>query len=330
MALAEYLYIDRTRLDSYFQQLSSPTAFEKVPSWKVSLSLAGPGVEGAQSQFARPYTDHEKIKAVLDHLHASSNIRPPEFNSCPTFVFESLDAIPVRIPIQPGTTLGRDAITLWVAEPKDINGGYRFLIENFAPSDAEPSPISSFSCLQILLDECGESIGDFFSRNVDQYALDVPHDQVITSTGGAFEGLLPLSQRTLDAISITLTLAKIPPDSFRVIGCLPYENEQHFWVAIGDRRYRLQYRGQAATVSRQPRTELSTMLAAKPISLLSSWGAKIGTKREIDALYRVRQSLKEARVLPRDRITTVGYPIFLVAHPSPFTQEYRINSGREG
>lgn len=112
VALVEYIYIDRIRLDSYFQQISSPNTFDKVPSWKVSFSLIGPGVEGTQSPNARPYTDHEKVIAVLDNLYTSSNTCPPEFNPYTNFVFESLDATPVLIPTKDITRLRRDAVTL--------------------------------------------------------------------------------------------------------------------------------------------------------------------------------------------------------------------------
>ncbi len=31
MALVEYLYVDDKRLDSYFEQISSPVTYDKVP-----------------------------------------------------------------------------------------------------------------------------------------------------------------------------------------------------------------------------------------------------------------------------------------------------------
>ena len=48
MKLAEYIYVDERRLNSYFEQLSSPIAYDKVPTWKASLSLTGPTAGGAQ------------------------------------------------------------------------------------------------------------------------------------------------------------------------------------------------------------------------------------------------------------------------------------------
>jgi hypothetical protein len=40
--LTEYLYCDEHSLDSYFEQISHPVAYDKVPVWKAALSLTGP------------------------------------------------------------------------------------------------------------------------------------------------------------------------------------------------------------------------------------------------------------------------------------------------
>jgi hypothetical protein len=56
MALVEYLYVDEERLDTYFQQISSPVTYDKVPVWEASLTITSPGAKGSQQRFARPYT----------------------------------------------------------------------------------------------------------------------------------------------------------------------------------------------------------------------------------------------------------------------------------
>jgi len=68
MALKEYLYIDERRLNSYFEQISSPVKYDKVPVWKASISLTGPNAEGQQARFARPYTKHEKIEKLNEYV----------------------------------------------------------------------------------------------------------------------------------------------------------------------------------------------------------------------------------------------------------------------
>lgn len=39
MPLAEFLFTDDARLDSYFEQIAAPVMYDKVPVWKASLSL---------------------------------------------------------------------------------------------------------------------------------------------------------------------------------------------------------------------------------------------------------------------------------------------------
>jgi hypothetical protein len=41
-SLSEYLYIDRKRLEMYFEQMSSPVTYDKVSVWKVALGLLVP------------------------------------------------------------------------------------------------------------------------------------------------------------------------------------------------------------------------------------------------------------------------------------------------
>jgi hypothetical protein len=47
--LTEYLYVDEQRLNSYFDQITEhPVAYDKIPTWKASLSITGPSAEGTQ------------------------------------------------------------------------------------------------------------------------------------------------------------------------------------------------------------------------------------------------------------------------------------------
>jgi hypothetical protein len=68
MALVEYLYVDEKRLDTYFEQVSSPVTYDKVPEWNAEIGLTGPKGGGKQTRFARPYTVHEKISKVTEYL----------------------------------------------------------------------------------------------------------------------------------------------------------------------------------------------------------------------------------------------------------------------
>jgi len=70
MAVIEYLYVDKRRLDSYFEQISkTPVAYDKVPNWKAGLSISTLGVEASQTRVARPFTTHEKIQTLRQYFN---------------------------------------------------------------------------------------------------------------------------------------------------------------------------------------------------------------------------------------------------------------------
>src|SRR5688500_804445 len=68
MELKEYIFIDERRLQTYFEQISDPVKYVKVPSWKASISITGPSAEGSQTLANRNFTKYEKINTVLHHI----------------------------------------------------------------------------------------------------------------------------------------------------------------------------------------------------------------------------------------------------------------------
>ena len=50
MSLIEYIYIDKSRIDGYFEQISDPVRYDKVPVWNASLGLTGPRAEASQTR----------------------------------------------------------------------------------------------------------------------------------------------------------------------------------------------------------------------------------------------------------------------------------------
>jgi hypothetical protein len=141
--LTEYLYCDNRRLDGYFEQISNPVTYDKVPMWKAGLGLTGPSVEGTQSRPGRPYTVHEKVQKVVSHLRTTKLLDRGRLAyhiaSGREFRVEAMSARRAAIPPRkdfPG-------LSLWVsAEPdagaQDADGnkiGALFLLENFRGSD---------------------------------------------------------------------------------------------------------------------------------------------------------------------------------------------------
>ena len=47
MSLIEYVYVDEKRLDAYFEQISSPVTYDKVPEWNADISITGPKAGGS-------------------------------------------------------------------------------------------------------------------------------------------------------------------------------------------------------------------------------------------------------------------------------------------
>jgi hypothetical protein len=143
--LREYLYIDRARLDSYFEQISTPVTYDKVPIWKTGIALTGPSAEGQQARFARPFTQHEKIQRVREYLHGN------------TWPFATLvgTASRVTVPANAGYSRLR-GLALWVAreannrdDPKTV-----CLLEDYKRDPDPDDPVydgSIYSALVVLL-----------------------------------------------------------------------------------------------------------------------------------------------------------------------------------
>jgi hypothetical protein len=158
MSLVEYLYVDEDRLNSYFEQISSPIAYDKVPVWKAGLSLAGPNAEGQQARFARPFTRHEKIVKLTDYVESHSKDE--------LFVFRIVNCVAARVLVPKERPFGR-SLVLWIASPHDegeANVDTLCLLEDCRKDDdhglgnSELSRLTSWSVLCELLDEVrGES-----------------------------------------------------------------------------------------------------------------------------------------------------------------------------
>jgi len=163
--LAEYLFLDKPRIERYFQQLSEPVKYDKLPVWKIALSLTGPAVEGTQTHPGREFSFQEKLQKVLDHIQGNgllSGVRPSLFNEAgrefhsekTPFIAETLSARQARIERE-----GK-ILTIWVSlQPNTFSSDNRFqptalyLIEDFRGDDEFPSMRSAYSSLWLLAGE---------------------------------------------------------------------------------------------------------------------------------------------------------------------------------
>ena len=103
-SILEYLFVDQPRLDTYFEQISDPVAYDKVPVWKVVLGLTGLSAEKTQSRLGRGYTNHEKLTRLVrylkdkEQLAAERAAHPSNYEK--PFTLESMTARRAHIPIR--------------------------------------------------------------------------------------------------------------------------------------------------------------------------------------------------------------------------------------
>jgi hypothetical protein len=156
----EYLYVDERRLDAYFEQISSPVKYEKIPTWRVGLQIAGPSVEGVQARPSRPFTTHEKIRAVCDYLVSlgMSEQVPTQYSadSMP-FVSKVIDAALLVIPQMENVDTAFHGARIWVShratlKPPAAPSEFLILMEDFPRRDDEPGGchFSIYSSLLLL------------------------------------------------------------------------------------------------------------------------------------------------------------------------------------
>ena len=167
MSLVEFLFVDKRRLDSYFEQIEAPVAYDKVPVWTAEFSLTGPKAAGAQSRQARQWTTYEKVKAVIKYLKENKLLeyeREKKKVGGPgvtEFRFEMCEARKAFIPPDNSRFAGFKGLNIWIAPSLGQPGpGMLFLIEDFQNDDMPPvsTQPSGYSALLTLVAEIRESL----------------------------------------------------------------------------------------------------------------------------------------------------------------------------
>lgn len=175
--MIEYLYVDTRRLDSYFEQISStPVAYDKLPHWKVGLALAGPSIEGMQHGHARPFTTHEKLTKLEEHLATTDALAdlgadcPVSWRASQLFRRATFDAHVMHLPLlvrrRADTAWKPDALKIWLWESRSSESegeaaalvllqDYRGTEDSFC---AHPNGISSQSALYLFISELNDQL----------------------------------------------------------------------------------------------------------------------------------------------------------------------------
>lgn len=240
--LREYLHIDYRRIDSYFEQISDPIKYDKVPVWKIGMKLTGPSAEGSQVRPGRSYTIQEKIDAILKHLHEKQLLGGKNEGA---FNLEKRLATQILIPAKKRGLGKPSLIRVWISLGNKLS--------------LEKGNQGSLNNLILLEDH------------------PVSDDSPWYCAASAYTALLLLGQEIQEA----------------------------------------GYKELAAPLS-NPRTSLDTeeKFAHDPIGFLERLSGRLGSKRLVLALYRVRTSLGQVRrVLNSDFKAdwVVGYSIFIAA-----------------
>jgi hypothetical protein len=291
MPLKDYLYIDHVRLDNYEEQISNPRIYDKVPEWKVGLSLTGLSGEGAQKREARSRTVTEKIQLLVDHLEKNKELYRGRIKwsgnrDLPKFRLETCTAIPIRVPRvrHPRSDHSSDELVLWAS---DDGTSRLFLLQDDGRSDdpKDYSLRSAFNTLLLLYES-----GVVLSREHDS--------EYMSGKRARLEAQVCKEKRRSGGSGMRLDRAQD----------LGFEGEQIY--AEVDRRL------EADTSLINPHDEkLKQDFAVNPVATLRKLGAHASSSRTIETLYVVRDVYVEradsAEVEPRG--VTFGYPIYIAS-----------------
>ncbi|WP_340202658.1 hypothetical protein [Ascidiimonas sp. W6] len=167
--ILEYLYIDESRLDKYFQQFSSPEKTEKSILKKFKLGITNAGFEINQSKRKREYTLIEKIEMFEKHItkHKQLNHGRPNdrkrWNSTKVFVKENI--IAQKVYLAPSENKVNNGLNIWIEENKfkeygadKFQNGHLFLIEDFKGEDKQPRILSGYTILNLVIDDYYEEL----------------------------------------------------------------------------------------------------------------------------------------------------------------------------
>src|SRR5918993_499647 len=200
LSLTEYLYVDTRRLDSYFEQISPPVAYDKVPVWKAGLSITTLGADAEQTRHPRHFTTHEKATKLMEYLQDKRLVvahQPKDANWTQgnEYHVADLQAVKIFIPPKPELYDAFDGANLWLSSFSYPDAATRdvclVLLEDFKGDDKPPkaSDTSAFSSLSVL----NRALREYGLRQVDKgfartKMADVMRGMLSTSESHWFSG----------------------------------------------------------------------------------------------------------------------------------------------
>lgn len=336
--IAEYLFIDEERLNSYFEQVSSPIKYEKVATLGIELSLTGPKATGTQSRPSRPFTTHEKIQTVFDNVPIFRLQGAEEEDRGEPFQFATFRGFRAFIPPKANKAETFKGLAIWVCKlVEDDSETFDFyLIEDLPGGERAPQGWSGRSALWMLFDEVGEQVINETAISLDVSEPSDAEKIKIMARHGAFDeirssstlGMMEMIRQEMKTAGMKVS------DVLSEGGFSNFGTRLSYELRDGALRYKCEVIRPRTNdpadptliaLTRDRAMESAGRFASDPISLLAEWGAEVGPIQEFDALYRVRHTLIEDS-MPDHHFKLIGYPIFIAEHPSPFSERSRRNS----
>lgn len=280
MKLVDYLYVDEKRLDAYFEQISSPVTYDKVPVWEASLTITSPGAKGSQQRFARPFTTHEKISKLTEYLEDEGLVgygRPRGYmkrTSAGYFQIENCRARRVFIPPDHGQPPDVGALNIWISAVPRTEEEIRNALERKRYAQ-KGSPGN----LYLLEDDHRDSDRKVYSAYSSYSALWIMLDGYPGQRGG---------HRYIDSDVIRAAEPEEPDLDIPE----PVRN----------------------AVRNAPGGWYFYYFLIDPTKALAQLGAQVGPERSIRTLYRVRVVFPEEELMHgfgHMGLATFGYPIFI-------------------
>lgn len=285
------------RLDSYVEQVASPTKFIKVPKWTVIFGLTGPKVKGEQEQILQNRTQSEKIELLIEHLRkhhelAQGRIKGASyFNHPPVFRMETCTVFNVFIP-----TKGDDSktMTLWVSADNAAGLDRLFLLQDFHKSDEDGfGARSAYSSLLLIYQEVLSRAQKYDQDFVDNLRTEVLREE-LKRTERRRGYSPPAMFGGQPRFDLEPSEGSGPERIFEDVDRRVKEKLDEYFPLLDPSDNGVQRR-----------------FAVDPVSVLRDMGAQVGGRKDVETLYRVRDVHMET--LPENRVATVtfGYPIFV-------------------
>jgi hypothetical protein len=177
MPVRDYLFVDQRRLDSYVDQVACPITYDKVPVWSATAALQSVGVNAVQSRVARPLSQVEKIRTLIEYLEKNTMLArgrptiPDSAHRDPVFRLEQCYATRVLVPPKSEVDPKFGGLTIWTSEALPANGAATdywattplrcslFLMEDYPVGDGWGcSYVSAYSSLLLLLDAAAQQL----------------------------------------------------------------------------------------------------------------------------------------------------------------------------